>query len=163
LQADRSQIEFSEGKISVIGEKDRSLPFEKAVSTIYTQAYSTAIDVELPLQVSRTYRSENVRHTPDEWGRISSYPSFPYALHAAMVEVDLDPGCTAVLDYAAIHDCGVVVNPGLVEGQFRGAVAMGIGAALWEELLHAADGSTRTNRLKTYVLPRSPDIPNIRI
>jgi aerobic carbon-monoxide dehydrogenase large subunit len=163
LQADRSQIEFADGKISVIGEPDRSLPFEKAVTTVYTQAYSTAIDVELPLQVSRTYRSENVRHTPDEWGRISSYPSFPYGLHAAVVEVDVETGCVAVLDYAAIHDCGVVVNPGLVEGQFKGAVAMGIGAALWEELLHDADGSTRTDRLKSYVLPRSTDLPNFRI
>jgi aerobic carbon-monoxide dehydrogenase large subunit len=163
LQADRSQIEFADGKISVIGEPDRSLPFEKAVTTVYTQAYSTASDVELPLQVSRTYRSENVRHTPDEWGRISSYPSFPYGFHAAVVEVDVETGCVAVLDYAAIHDCGVVVNPGLVDGQFKGAVAMGIGAALWEELLHDADGSTRTNRLKSYILPRSTDLPNFRI
>jgi carbon-monoxide dehydrogenase large subunit len=163
LQADRSQLEFADGNIRVIGDKDRALPFEKAVYTVYTQAYSTAIDVELPLQVTRTFRSQNVRHTPDEWGRISSYPSFPYALHAAVVEVDVDTGCTAVLDYAAIHDCGVVVNPGLVEGQFKGAVAMGVGAALWEELLHAADGSTRTSRLKSYVLPRSTDLPNFRI
>ena len=163
LQTDRSQIEFADGKISVIGDTDRSLLFEKVASTIYTQAYSTAIDVELPLQVSRTYRSENVRHTPDEWGRISSYPSFPYGIHAAVVEVDIETGCVAVLDYAAIHDCGVVVNPGLVEGQFKGAVAMGIGAALWEELLHDADGNTVTNRLKSYVLPRSTDLPNFRI
>ena len=163
LQTDRSQIEFADGKISVIGDTDRSLLFEKVASTIYTQAYSTAIDVELPLQVSRTYRSENVRHTPDEWGRISSYPSFPYGIHAVVVEVDVETGCVAVLDYAAIHDCGVVVNPGLVEGQFKGAVAMGIGAALWEELLHAADGKTVTNRLKSYVLPRSTDLPKFRI
>lgn len=163
LQADRSQIEFFDGRIGVTGEPDRSLPFEKAVATVYTQAYSTAIDVELPLQVTRTYRSENVRHTPDEWGRISSYPSFPYGLHAAVVEVDIETGCVSVLDYAAIHDCGVVVNPALVKGQFKGAVAMGVGAALWEELLHDADGSTRTNRLKSYVLPRSTDLPNFRI
>lgn len=52
LQAEHSQIEFVDGKIVVNGDADRSLPFEKAVSTIYTQAYSTAIDVELPLQVT---------------------------------------------------------------------------------------------------------------
>ncbi|MBW7970132.1 xanthine dehydrogenase family protein [Bradyrhizobium sp. BR 10289] len=163
LQADPGKMEFTRGKIAVSGEPDRSLAFEQAVATIYTQAYSTAKDVELPLQVTRTYRSGNVRHTPDEWGRISSYPSFPYAVHAAVVEVDTQTGCVSVLDYAAVHDCGVVVNPGLVEGQFKGAVAMGIGAALWEELLHDIDGSTRTTRLKSYVLPRSTDLPNFRI
>ncbi|MCA6100545.1 xanthine dehydrogenase family protein molybdopterin-binding subunit [Bradyrhizobium australafricanum] len=163
LQAERSQIEFADGRIAVHGDIERSLPFAKAVTTIYTQAYSTAIDVELPLQVTRTYRSDNIRHTPDEWGRISSYPSFPYGVHAAVVEVDEATGCVAVLDYSAIHDCGVVINPGLVEGQFKGAVAMGIGAALWEELLHDADGRTRTNRFKSYVLPRATDLPNFRV
>lgn len=163
LQAQRDELDFEGGQIVVRGHADRALPFEKAVSTIYTFAYSTALDVELPLQVTRTYRSGNVRHTPDAWGRISSYPSFPYAVHGAAVEVDGATGCVSVLDYAAIHDCGVVVNPQLVEGQFRGAVAMGIGAALWEELLHDEGGATTTRRFKSYVLPRAPDLPNVRI
>jgi carbon-monoxide dehydrogenase large subunit len=163
LQAERRELEFSGGQIVVSGNADRSLPFDKAVSAIFTQAYATAIDVELPLQVTRTYRSENVRHTPDEWGRISSYPSFPYAVHAAVVDIDSATGCVTLLDYAAIHDCGVVVNPALVEGQFKGAVAMGVGAALWEELLHDAEGKTTTKRFKSYVLPRATDLPNFRV
>jgi carbon-monoxide dehydrogenase large subunit len=163
LQAERRELEFSGGQIVVSGNADRSLPFDKAVSAIFTQAYATAIDVELPLQVTRTYRSENVRHTPDEWGRISSYPSFPYGVHAAVVDVDSATGCVTLLDYAAIHDCGVVVNPALVEGQFKGAVAMGVGAALWEELLHDAEGKTTTKRFKSYVLPRATDLPNFRV
>jgi aerobic carbon-monoxide dehydrogenase large subunit len=163
LQVEPDCLAFENDMIVVAGNSDRSLTFEKAISTIYTQAYSAAIDVELPLQVSRTYRSENVRHVPDEWGRISSYPSFPYAIHAAAIELDEATGCVKILDYAAVHDCGVVVNPGLVEGQFKGAVVMGIGAVLWEELLHDADGRTVTNRLKSYVLPRAPDVPNIRV
>jgi len=163
LQAEKSEVEFVNGEIAVREAPDRAVAFERVASTIYTQAYSTAADVELPLQVSRTYRSENVRHTPDQWGRISSYPSFPYALHAAVVGVDTVTGCVDVLEYTAIHDCGVIVNPALVEGQFKGAVAMGVGAALWEELLHDADGRTSTNRFKTYVLPRATDLPNFRI
>ena len=163
LQAAPTALSFTDGQIVVGGDSDRSVPFKKAVATIYTQAYSTALDVELPLQVTRTYRSENVRHTPDEWGRIRSYPSFPYSVHAAVVEVDTTSGCVQLLDYAAVHDCGVVVNPGLVEGQFKGAVAMGIGAALWEELLHDDAGRTRTSRFKSYVLPRAADLPNFRV
>ncbi len=163
LQAAVGELQFADGQIAIVGDPERALPFVKAVSTIYTHAYSTALDVELPLQVTRTYRSENVRHTPDEWGRISSYPSFSYSVHAAAVEVDSTSGCVRVLDYAAVHDCGVIVNPGLVEGQFKGAVTMGIGAALWEELLHDGQGRTKTNRFKSYVLPRATDLPNFRI
>lgn len=163
LQAKDADFTFADGSIALYGDPARSIPFSKAVSTIYTHAYSTAADVELPLQMTKTYRASNVRHIPDEFGRISSYPSFPYSVHAAVVEVDSTSAQVRVLDYAAVHDCGVVVNPGLVEGQFKGAIAMGIGAALWEELLHDGDGATRTDRFKSYVLPRSTDLPRFRI
>lgn len=163
LQARASALEFNEGFIEVRDGSGRRVPFATAVSTVYAYAYSTALDVELPLQVTKTYRAENVRHVPDEFGRISSYPSFPYSVHAAAVELDSVSGQVRVLDYAAVHDCGVVVNPGLVEGQFKGAIVMGIGAALWEELLRDAEGATRTTRLKSYVLPRAIDLPRFRI
>jgi carbon-monoxide dehydrogenase large subunit len=163
LQAKDADFIFADGSIALCGDPAHSILFTKAVSTIYTHAYSTAADVELPLQTTKTYRASNVRHIPDEFGRISSYPSFPYSVHAAVVEVDSASAQVRVLDYAAVHDCGVVVNPGLVEGQFKGAIAMGIGAALWEELLRDADGATRTDRFKTYVLPRSTDLPRFRI
>ncbi|GGC45445.1 xanthine dehydrogenase family protein molybdopterin-binding subunit [Chelatococcus reniformis] len=163
LQAEPGELVFAQGRICVDADADRSVPFKQAVSTIYTHAYSIAADIELPLQVIKTYRSPNIRHVPDEFGRISAYPSFPYSVHAAAIEIDVATAQVRVLDYAAIHDCGVVVNPGLVEGQFRGAVAMGIGAALWEELLYDESGATRTNRFKSYVLPRAPDLPRIRM
>jgi len=156
------QLQYVAGEIRS-GDGKKTIPFKQAVHTIYTQAYSAAASVELPLQTSKTYRASNVRHVPDEHGRISSYPSFPYSVHAAAVEVDAETGQVRVLDYAAIHDCGIVVNPGLVEGQFKGAIVMGIGAALWEELQFGQDGTLTTNRLKTYVLPRSKDIPPLKI
>jgi carbon-monoxide dehydrogenase large subunit len=163
LQAKDEEFILANGSIALRSDPDRSIAFTKAVSTIYTHAYSTAADVELPLQITKSYRASNVRHVADEFGRISSYPSFPYSVHAAVVEIDSASAQVRVLDYAAVHDCGIVVNPGLVEGQFKGAIAMGIGAALWEELLYGADGATRTDRFKAYVLPRSTDLPRFKI
>jgi carbon-monoxide dehydrogenase large subunit len=163
LKAEPDAIQFADGKVFAANRPEEGLDFARAVTTIYTMAYSIALDVELPLQVSRTYRATNVRHVPDENGRISSYPSFPYSVHAAAVEVDGATGVTKVLEYAAVHDCGVVVNPGLVEGQFKGAIAMGIGAVLWEELQHDAAGRTVTDRFKSYVLPRSTDLPDVTV
>jgi carbon-monoxide dehydrogenase large subunit len=156
-------LDFAQGNVSVRGDPEKSVSFAKAVHTIYTQAYSLAAGVELPLQTSKTYRASNVRHVPDEFGRISSYPSFPYSVHAAVVDIDAETGQVHVLDYAAVHDCGIVVNPGLVEGQFKGAIVMGIGAALWEELQYDEQGAVKTNRFKTYVLPRSLDLPRIKV
>lgn len=156
-------LKFSGGSVFIPGDPAKTISFRQAVHTIYTQAYSSAAAVELPLQTSRTYRASNVRHTPDEHGRISSYPSFPYSVHAAVVEIDAETARVRVIDYAAVHDCGVVVNPGLVEGQFKGAIVMGIGAALWEEARFGIDGSIVTDRFKSYVLPRSTDLPALRI
>ena len=72
-------------------------------------------------------------------------------------------GKVTLLDYAAVHDCGIVVNPGLVEGQFKGAIVMGIGAALWEALRRDDKGALTTARFKSFLLPRAKDIPPLRI
>ena len=62
-----------------------------------------------------------------------------------------------------VHDCRVVVNPALVEGQIRGAVAMGIGAAPSERMRMDNAGRTAADRFKAYLLPRATDLPPIRV
>lgn len=141
----------------------RCVPFTEVVMAAYTQSFTVAAGVELPLQATHSYKARNVSHTPDAFGRISAYPSFPYSVHAAAVELCHATGIVHVLDYAVVHDCGVVVNPALVEGQLRGAVAMGIGAALWERLTTNAAGQGLADRFKTYLLPRATDLPPIRM
>ncbi len=51
-------------------------------------------------------------------------------IHAAVVEIDPETGVVDVVDYAAVDDCGVRINPMIVEGQVHGATAHAIGAAL---------------------------------
>ncbi len=141
----------------------RTVPFATVAMAAYAQSFTVGAGVDLPLQATHSYKAQNVSHVPDAHGRISAYPSFPYSVHAAAVEVCHATGIVRVLDYAVVHDCGNVVNPALVEGQIRGAVAMGIGAALWERLVTDADGRPGADRFKAYLLPRSTDLPPIRI
>ena len=61
------------------------------------------------------------------------------------------------------HDCGVVVNPLLVEGQIAGGTAQGIGGILLEELAYDADGQLLTGSLTDYLVPTASDIPDIRM
>jgi carbon-monoxide dehydrogenase large subunit len=163
LDTTRADVRFADAHAFVADQPSRRVRFEDLALAAYTQSFTIARDVELPLQATRSYRAENVRHTPDEAGRISSYPSFPYSVHAAAVELDMETAHVRVLDYALVHDCGNVVNPALVEGQIRGAVAMGIGMALYERLVFDTEGRPRTDRLKTYLLPRALDLPPLRI
>lgn len=130
---------------------------------VHLRPFTVAAGVTLPLEVTRSFAPENVRVQPDAQGRIATYPTFSYSVHAAAIELDMETGITKLLDYAVVHDCGVMINPALVEGQIRGAVVMGIGAALWEELKFDPEQRMITDRFKTYLLPRSLDIPAIRV
>src|SRR5690606_32561140 len=82
---------------------------------------------------------------------------------ATVVEVDPDTGQVALLDLAVVHDCGTIINPALVEGQMRGAVAMGIGGVLSEQIVYDDRGALVTDRFKRYLLPRAIDLPPIRM
>lgn len=162
LQTEPSDVRWQDGNAYSVKNPSASVSMPTVAFAIYTNAFTVADKVELPLQATRSYKTENVRHVPDESGRTASYPSFPYAVHAAAVEVDTETGIVKVLDYAAVHDCGVVINPSLVDGQFRGAIVMGIGAALWEEIKLKENGERLTDRFKNYLMPRSLDLPQIR-
>src|SRR6202040_485681 len=85
--------------------------------------------------------------------------TWSYAVHAAVVEVDADTGRVTVENYAVAHDCGVVVNPMLVEGQIVGGAVQGLGGALLEEIKYDAEGQPLTTTLADYMLPTARDLP----
>jgi len=85
------------------------------------------------------------------------------AVHAAIVEVDPDTGRVSVDDYAVAHDCGVVVNPMLVEGQIMGGAAQGLGGVLCEAIVYDANGQLLSGSLMDYALPTAADIPSMTI
>ena len=79
--------------------------------------------------------------------------SHPYATHACLVEVDRETGDTKVLRYTVAEDCGVLINPTVVEGQVAGGVAQGAAAALLEEVAYGADGQLLTSTFVDYLVP----------
>ena len=67
-----------------------------------------------------------------------------------------------ILDYVAVDDCGVAINPPIVEGQVYGATAHGIGAALMETCVYDAVGNMLTSTFSDYTPITSMNIPNIK-
>lgn len=92
-------------------------------------------------------------------------PSLPNnGVHAALVEIDRETGLIRVLRYWMVGDCGTVLNPLLVEGQYRGGIATGIGEALLEACHYdRGSGQFLSGSLAEYLLPMAPDIPDIAI
>jgi aerobic carbon-monoxide dehydrogenase large subunit len=59
---------------------------------------------------------------------------FVFGAHVAVIEIDRGTGEVRFLRYAAVHDCGRVINPVLLAGQVHGAIAQRIGPALAEAM-----------------------------
>lgn len=89
--------------------------------------------------------------------------TWSYATHAALVDVDVELGKVTLERYAIAHDCGVVVNPLLAEGQIVGGAVQGIGGALLEELRYDTEGQLLAGSFMDYLLPSASDVPDITV
>ena len=78
---------------------------------------------------------------------------------AAIVEVDIETGEITLEQIVAVEDCGVVLNPMIVKGQVAGAVAMGIGIALLEDLVYDDTGEFVSGSLLHYLYPTTAEVP----
>jgi CO/xanthine dehydrogenase Mo-binding subunit/CO/xanthine dehydrogenase FAD-binding subunit len=118
----------------------------------------TGLGGELSVTETAVVDTELVNHAT---GVADISPAYAFAAHAVEVEVDRATGEIRVLDVVAAHDCGVPVNPTAVESQIVGGVAMGLGAALGEQLLYEGGRLVNPAYLH-YALPRAADVPPIR-
>ena len=89
--------------------------------------------------------------------------TWSYAVHAAIVAVDRETGRVTIEQYAVAHDCGVVVNPMLVEGQVMGGTVQGLGGILGEAIAYDAGGQLLSGTLMDYALPIAGDLPAITV
>ncbi len=90
-----------------------------------------------------------------------SGPGFSSGTHIAVVEVNTDTGETDVLSYVAVDDGGRILNTYLAEAQIHGAIAQGIGQALYEEVAYDENGQPLTSTLQDYTLPNAEQVPTI--
>jgi carbon-monoxide dehydrogenase large subunit len=82
-----------------------------------------------------------------------------FGTHVAVVKIDRETGTTTIEKLVLVDDCGVVINPMIVEGQLHGGVAQGLGEAFSEQMLYGEDGQVLTGSLINYAVPRAADMP----
>lgn len=83
--------------------------------------------------------------------------------NVAEVEVDIGTGEVRVLRYSVAHDCGIMINPMMVDGQIIGGVVHGIGNALFERMIYDDQGQPLTTNYGEYLLPLASEMPHIDI
>jgi len=149
LEVSVDDLELCDGAVSVKGAPDRSLPLSELARIAHHERDQLPTDEEARLEVHAEF---------DPPGTFSN------AAHVVVVEVDQGTGNVALLDYVVAEDCGVVINPLIVDGQVRGGVAQGIACALFEEVGYEPDGGQcTTSTFMDYLVPTASEIPTIRI
>jgi carbon-monoxide dehydrogenase large subunit len=90
-------------------------------------------------------------------------PVFPNGTAICEVEVDPETGEARLTRYASVDDVGRCINPLIVHGQTHGAIAQGVGQAMWEQMfLDPESGQPLTGSLMDYGMPHADTLPPFR-
>jgi aerobic carbon-monoxide dehydrogenase large subunit len=148
LEAAEGDIEFKDGKFRVAGT-DKSAAWGDIALNAYIAHKFSGQELEPGLK-------ESAFHDPTNF-------TFPAGCHICEVEVDPETGNTEIVDWTAVDDFGVLVNPMIVEGQVHGGVAHGVGQALCEGAVYDKDGQLVTGSFMDYAMPRADYFPTLKV
>ena len=87
----------------------------------------------------------------------------PYMAGAVEIELDKETGEVRILDYAAVVDCGTVINPNLARVQVEGGLVQGIGMTLFENIQYTDKGQMINNSFMQYKVPTRLDMGRLRV
>jgi carbon-monoxide dehydrogenase large subunit len=145
LEADPGDLEWEAGRWFVRGDRDSGV-------TIQEIAMAAHGNVELPEGVEGHLDATTVYNPPNL--------TYPYGAYICVVDVDPGTGKVSVRRFIAVDDCGVRINPMIVEGQVHGGLADGIGMALMQVMAFDEDGNHLGASFMDYLLPTSMECPS---
>jgi carbon-monoxide dehydrogenase large subunit len=145
LEADPGDLEWSAGRWFVRGDPNSGV-------TIQEIAMAAHGNVELPEGVEGHLDATTVYNPPNL--------TFPYGAYICVVDVDAGTGKVSVRRFIAVDDCGVRINPMIVEGQVHGGLADGIGMALMQVMAFDEQGNHLAASFMDYLLPTSMECPS---
>ena len=148
LEAAPEDIEYEDGRFFVRGSPDQAKTIQD-IALMANVAWNMPEGMDPGLEASAFYDPPNF--------------TFPFGAHLAVIEVDPDTGHIALQQYFAVDDCGVQINPMIVEGQVHGGVVQGVGPALWEGAVFDDNGQPLTGTMQDYALPRADLLPDINV
>jgi carbon-monoxide dehydrogenase large subunit len=145
LEVDPADLEWERGRWFVRGDPDQG----QTMAQIALAAHSS---LELPEGVEGHLDATCVYNPPNL--------TYPFGAYICVVDVDPGTGTVAVRRFIAVDDCGVRINPMIVEGQVHGGLADGIGMALMEGIAFDADGNCLGGSFMDYLLPTALECPS---
>jgi carbon-monoxide dehydrogenase large subunit len=145
LEVAAEDLEWEKGRWFVKGDPDKG-------ATIQEIAMGAHGSVELPEGVEGGLDSETVYNPPNL--------TFPFGAYICVVDVDQGTGKVKVRRFIAVDDCGVRINPMIVEGQIHGGLTDGVGMALMEMIAFDEEGNCLGGSLMDYLIPTAVEVPD---
>jgi carbon-monoxide dehydrogenase large subunit len=146
LEAAEGDLEWTGERFQVKGSPDRGA----GMAEIAFAAYTNVPEGEEAGLEGVTY------YDPPEM-------TYPFGAYICVVEIDEGTGRTEVKRFIAVDDCGVRINPTVVDGQIHGGLAQGIGTALMEVIEFDEEGNHMNSNFMDYLTPTSMEVPNYEL
>jgi carbon-monoxide dehydrogenase large subunit len=146
LEVSEEDVEFSRGKFSVKGAPDKVVSIQDCAFAAYTNFPD---GMEPGLEGVTYYDPPNL--------------TFPFGTYAVMVEVDPDTGEWKVRRVVAVDDCGVRINPMIVEGQIQGGLTEGFAIAAMEQITFDENGNCIGANFTDYLIPTAWETPRFEL
>jgi aerobic carbon-monoxide dehydrogenase large subunit len=145
LEVSADDLEWEKGRWFVRGDPDQG----RSMAEIARAAHS---DLDLPDGVEGQLDASCVYNPPNL--------TYPCGAYICVVDVDPGTGKVDVRRFVAVDDCGVRINPMIVEGQIHGGLADGVGMALMEVITFDTDGNCLGGSFMDYLLPTAVECPS---
>src|SRR5215469_10191760 len=145
LEVSADDLEWANGRWQVRGDPEQG----RTIAEIAMAAHSS---LELPDGVQGHLDADAVYDPPNL--------TYPYGAYICVVDVDPGTGAVTVRRFIAVDDCGVRINPMIVEGQIHRGLADGVGIALMQAITFDADGNCLSGSFMDYLLPTSVECPS---
>ena len=164
LEANADDLEWVDGGFQVKGVPEQRKSLGDIAIMLHLFKHSFPEDMESGLEDSKVFdHPYTTMPSADRKDLGVFYPFMGHACHIPVVEVDVETGSVIFLDYAAVHDCGTLVNPRSLAGHIQGGTAQGIGTALYEEFVYDAEGQLVTASYLDYPIPTAMEVPELKI
>ncbi|WP_432045644.1 xanthine dehydrogenase family protein molybdopterin-binding subunit [Streptomyces asiaticus] len=142
--------ELDRGRVRRRDDPEVALGYERLADTTYLKSHLLPKDIDPGLTATAVFDVHNDG-------------TFSNATHGVVVELHEGTGQVEILAYFCVEDCGVAVNPQVVEGQCRGGIAQGISGALFEQITYDAQGEPSATSFMDYKVPTAHEIPEVVI
>jgi 2-furoyl-CoA dehydrogenase large subunit len=161
LEADPADLELAGGSVRVRGTA-RSVPVRRVAGLAHWDPGAVTAGADPVLHATGLFSSEHARSpAPDD--TVDSSICYGGVADMCLVEVDPDTMEVRLREYATVHDSGRLLNPLLADGQVHGALAHGLGGALYEEQVYGDDGVPLATSFLDYLCPTAAEMPAVRI